>query len=110
MDEPGARIVAWGLRLASTALVCAGIAFFVAAIPVFSATSGATRDILVVVLQIGGAWVILGIAAVFMTRRRTVARPPGGVMALALAITLLAAPAWLVWRLQPFLAEWRVVA
>jgi len=60
--------------------------------------------------QIGGAWVLLGIAAAFMTRRPTLASAPGGVWALAFGVTLLAVPAWLVWRLQPFLAEWRVVA
>jgi len=110
MEGLGAGIVAWSLRLASTALVCAGFAFFVAGIPVFSATSGTARDILVVVFQIGGAWVLLGIAAAFMTRRRTVTSAPGGVWALAFGVTLLAVPAWLVWRLQPFLSEWRVVA
>lgn len=110
MEGLGTRIVAWALRLASTALVFAGIAFFVAGIPMFSATSGAARDILVVVLQIGGAWVLLGVAAALVSRRRTLARAPGGVLTLALSITVLAVPAWLVWRLQPFLSEWRVVA
>jgi hypothetical protein len=110
MDVLSTRLVAGVLRLASTLLVCAGVAFFVAGIPVLSAASGAPRDILVVVLQIGGAWVLLGIAAAFLSRRRTLARAPGGVWALALGVTLLAVPAWLVWRLQPFLAEWRVVA
>jgi hypothetical protein len=110
MEGLGARLVAWALRTAATALVFAGIAFFVAGVPVFSSLSGAARDILGVVLQIGGAWVALGLVAAFISRRRTLARPPGGGVALALAVTLLAVPAWLVWRLQPFLSEWRVVA
>jgi len=109
MDGLGERIVAWALRTASMALVLAGFAFFVAGIPVFSATSGAARDILVVVLQIGGAWVLLGLAAVFTTRRRSLARAPGGIVALAFILTLIAIPIWLVWRLQPFLSEWRVL-
>ena len=110
MDGLGARIITWALRAASMAVLFAGLAFFVAGIPVFSATSGAARDILVVVLQIGGAWVLLGMAAAFTTRRRSLARPPGSVVALAFIVTLVAVPVWLVWRLQPFLSEWRVVA
>ena len=110
MEGLGARIVGWALRLAATALVCAGIGSFVAGVPLLSATEGAAHDILLVVLQIGGAWVVLGLAALVMSRRRTLARAPGGVLSLAMGITLLAVPAWLVWRLQPFLSEWRVVA
>ena len=109
MDGLGERIVTWALRTASTALVFAGLAFFVAAYPVFSATSGAARDILVVVLQIGGAWALLGLAAVFTARRRSLARAPGGIVALAFILTLIAIPVWLIWRLQPFLSEWRVL-
>jgi hypothetical protein len=110
MDGLGARLLTWALLTASTALVFAGIAFFVAGVPVFSAMSGAARDILVVVLQIGGAWALLGLAAIFATRRRSLARPPGGIVALAFIVTLVAVPAWLVWRLQSFLSEWRVLA
>jgi hypothetical protein len=110
MDGLGERIVSWALRTASTALVFAGVAFFLAGIPVFSATSGAMRDILVVVLQIGGAWALLGLAAVFTTRRRSLARAPGGLVAVAFILTVIAIPIWLLWRLQPFLSEWRVLA
>jgi hypothetical protein len=110
MDGLGERVVTWALRAASTALVFAGFAFFVAGIPVFSATSGAARDILVVVFQIGGAWALLGLTAIFTTRRRSLARPPGVIVAMALILTLIAIAMWLVWRLQPFLSEWRVLA
>jgi hypothetical protein len=110
MDRLGERIVSWALRTASSALVFAGFAFFIASIPVFSATSGAARDILVVVLQIGAAWVLLGLAAAYTTRRRSLARAPGGILALTFILTVIAVPIWLLWRLQPFLSEWRVLA
>jgi len=110
MDALSDRIVGWLVRLVSTALVLAGVALFVAGIPLLRAGSDAFRDILIIALQIGGAWVLLGLAAIYVSRRPPAAEThPGGWM-IPLVITLLAAPAWLVIRLQPFLGEWRAVA
>jgi hypothetical protein len=119
MDALRDRVVARALRLASTALVFAGVALFVAGIPVLPAASGTPRDILMVVLQIGAVLVLFGFAAI-----RAARRPPlspeadaadvtdgarlGGWM-LLLAVALVAVPVWLLVRLQPFLSEWRVV-
>jgi len=110
MDALSDRIVGGLLRLVATALVFAGVALFVAGIPLLRAGSDAFREILIVLLQIGGAWVLLGLAAIYVSRRPPAAdtQPAGWVI--PLAITLLAAPAWLVMRLQPFLGEWRTVA
>ena len=109
---PADRIVAWALRVASTALVFAGVALFVAGVPLLQAASDALRGILIVVLQIGGAFVLCGVGAIVASRL-----PPAGLrprptawMMAALAATLVAVPAWLLVTLQPFLAEWRVVA
>jgi len=110
MDALSDRIVGGLLRLVATALVFAGVALFVAGIPLLRAGADAFREILIVLLQIGGAWVLLGLAAIYVSRRPPAAdtQPAGWVI--PLAITLLAAPAWLVMRLQPFFSEWRTVA
>jgi hypothetical protein len=108
MDPLSGRVVAWLIRAASSALVFAGGALFVAAIPTWSATSGAIRDVLVVVLQIGGAWVLLGLAAGYISRRHAAVRP--GRWTIVLALILLTVAAWLALALRPFLAEWREVA
>jgi hypothetical protein len=120
LEGLGARLVAWALRLASTALICAGIAMFGAGIAMLPAASGALRDILAVVLQIGAAFVVFGIAAIWTSRLpplsteagapRVSGDTPLGGWTWLLAASLVAVPAWLLLRLQPFLSEWRVVA
>ncbi|HEV8393186.1 MAG TPA: hypothetical protein VGQ37_02885 [Vicinamibacterales bacterium] len=109
MDALSDRIVAWLVRVVATALIFAGAALIVAGGSTMPAASGALRDILVVVLEIAGAWVVLGLAAVYTLRRPATESPPGG-WTLALALTLIAVAAWLVLRLRPFLSEWRTVA
>ena len=116
MDSLHDRAVAWALRLVSTALVFAGVALFIAGIPVLPASSGAVRDILVVVLQIGAAFLLFGLAAIrasrlppFSSAERAGQTNTGG-WAMALALTLVVVPVWLLVTLQPFLSEWRVVA
>src|SRR6185436_12834716 len=110
MDALSDRIVGWLVRLVSTALVFAGVALFVAGIPLVRAGSDALRGILIVALQIGGAWVLGGLAAIYMSRRPPNADSQPAGWLIPLAITLLAAPAWMVMTLQPFLTEWRAVA
>jgi len=114
MDVLADRVVALGLRLASTALVFAGGALLVAGIPTLSSVSGAVRDILIVLVEIGGVFALLGVAATYVLRPRPFRESHGpsgfGGWRLAFALTLLAVPAWLLLRLQPFLSEWREVA
>jgi len=113
MDALSDRIVAWTIRVASAALVFAGVALFVAGIPLLQAASDAPRDILIVVLQIGGAFIVCGLGAIAAARLPPPRVPDGAELAgwrLALAAALVAVPAWLVVTLQPFLSEWRVVA
>ena len=115
MDALGDRLVAWTLRAAATALILAGIALFVAGVPTWSMVSGSAHDILVVVLEIGAAFVLCGIAAMIGARlpRLPAGVPPAstaGGWTIGLALTLIVVPAWLLVTLQPFLSEWRVVA
>jgi hypothetical protein len=120
MDALRDRVVARALRLAATVLVFAGASLFVAAIPVLPAVSGAPRDILTVVLQIGAAFLLFGVAAIRAARLpplSTGASAPdvtGGARLtgwmLLVGVALVAVPVWLLVRLQPFLSEWRVVA
>lgn len=110
MDALSDRIVGWLVRLVSTALVFAGVALLVAGIPLLRAGSDALRPILIVALQIGGVWVLCGLAAIYMSRRPPCADTQPAGWLIPLAMTLLAAPAWLVMKLQPFLSEWRTVA
>ena len=70
MDVLADRVVALGLRLASTALVFAGGALLVAGIPTLSSVSGAVRDILIVLVEIGGVFALLGVAATYVLRPR----------------------------------------
>ena len=121
MDALSDRIVAWALRITATALVFAGVALFVAGIPLLQAASGALRPILIVVLQIGGAFVLCGLGAIAAARLPRPRFPDGAGATtsdragltgwrLALAAALVAVPVWMVVTLQPFLSEWRVVA
>ena len=111
MDGLRDRAVAWLLRFTATAAACAGGALFVAAIPVLPATSGAPRDILMVVLQIGGALLLFCLPAARIARLTGGLRGGRlGIFRVIVGVALVIVPLWLVRALQPFLAEWRVVA
>ena len=117
------RLVSRVVRSVATALLMAGVAMLVAAMPAWPLTAGteAPRAIVVVLLQMGAVLVAGGVAAKFVLRGRfpalpneqiTVAddqRPALGGELVVLALVLIAVPIWLVVQLQPFLAEWRFV-
>jgi hypothetical protein len=107
MDPLSGRVVAWLIRRAAAALVFAGGALCLAAIPALSAVSGGARDVLVVVLQIGAVWVALGLSAGYASYRPA---SPSGAWAIVVAAALVVGAAWLLFTVQPFLSEWRVVA
>ena len=104
-------------------MLFAGVSVLVACIPLFSmlSESPVPRAIGAILLQIGGAFVIAGAAAQYLSRPRRLVmpnervtisenqRPPVGGWLLVLCITFVAAPLWLVVYLQPFLMEWRRV-
>jgi hypothetical protein len=124
MDTIGGRLITWLMRSIATAMLFAGASILVAGVPLFALLddSPAPRTIAGIVMQIGGLFVVAGIAAAWLSRTRRpvlpnerlttpeAGRPPVGGWLVALAIALVALPAWLVIRLQPFLAEWNRVA
>jgi hypothetical protein len=117
------RLVSWTVRSVATALLMAGVAMLVAAIPAWPLTAGtdAPRAIVIVLGQMGTVLVIGGVASKFLLRGRAPAlpneqitvteelRPALGGELLVLALVLIAVPIWLVVQLQPFLAEWGFV-
>lgn len=123
MDTVPERLVAWLLRSVASAMLFAGIAMLLAGGATFGMLSGegVLHAIAVVLLQIGAGFVVTGAAATWLSQSRTPLlpnesatiadgqRPPIGGWLVLLAVTLIAAPVWLVYRLQPFLAEWRYV-
>jgi len=123
VQTPFERLVAWLLGSAATAMLIAGVAMLVAAIPTWPMTAGAEapRAIVVIVMQMGTVLVVGGLASKYFLRRRapmlpnervTVAedqRPSLGGWLTVLALVVIAAPLWLVVQLRPFLAEWRFV-
>jgi hypothetical protein len=120
------RSIAWLLRSIATAVLFAGVALLLAAIPLFAlmpVDAPVLRTIGSTLLQLGGLLVVSGAVAKYLSERRRpllpneqvtieeALRPRIGGWLLALAVTLIGAPLLLVLRLQPFLAEWnRVVA
>jgi hypothetical protein len=122
MDTMPERLIAWLLRSASRAVLFAGFAMLVAGGATFGMLSGdgVPHAIAVILLQIGADFALTGAAATWLSQSRaallpnelaTVAdsqRPPLGWL-MMLAAILVAAPVWLVFTLQPFLAEWRYV-
>jgi hypothetical protein len=103
-------------------MLFAGVAIFVAAVPVYGVVTDAPllQAVGAILLQIGGALLAAAIVAGILLRQRgrlpnerVIAtddrRPPVGGWLTVLVFTLTAAPVWLVIRLLPFLTEWRRV-
>jgi hypothetical protein len=104
-------------------VLAAGAAIFVACVPVLGLLPDATvpRAIAAILMQLGGAFMLAGAISEYLSRPRrwllpnervtTAAneRPAVGGWLTLLSATLVAAPAWLLLRMQPFLAEWRRV-
>lgn len=123
MDTVPERLVAWLLRSAARATLLAGFAMLVAGGATLGMLSGdgVPHAIAVILLQIGANFALTGAAAIWLSQSRqqllpnespTVGdnqRPPVSGWLIAFAVVLIAAPLWLVFRLQPFLAEWRYV-
>ena len=99
-----------------------GVAMLLAAIPAFGLlSSDVPRAIAGVLLQVAAVFLVGGVGATYLTHSRAAflpnervttganQRPPLGGWLLALGLTLVAAPIWLLLRMQPFLAEWRRV-
>jgi len=117
------RLIGWLLRATARAVLAAGAAIFVACVPVLGLLPDATvpRAIAAILMQLGGAFMLAGAISEYLSRPRrwllpnervtTAAneRPAVGGWLTLLSATLVAAPAWLLLRMQPFLAEWRRV-
>jgi Protein of unknown function (DUF2569) len=124
VEEMADRFAAWVLRSVATVMLFAGASVLVAGLPVFGFLTGsaAGRRIAGILLQVGGVLVVGGATAIYLSRPQGLfflaneqaatsetERTPLGGWLIALAIALVFLPAWLVLRLQPFLAEWRRV-
>lgn len=123
MDKLTDRLALWFLGAAGAVLLFAGVAALVAAAAASGMVTGVpiARAIGGIVFQIGVVFVVAGGAGSYLARSRGALlpnerasvvpgkRPPVGGWLLALAVVLVALPAWLVLRLIPFLAEWRRV-
>ena len=117
------RFAAGILRSAAIAMLFAGISMLVAGVPLSSVLAGSamTREISGILLQISGVFVIAGAASLYLSSPRAVRlpnehmatsdaeRPEVAGWLIALAVALVALPAFLALRLRPFLAEWRRV-
>jgi hypothetical protein len=123
MDTVPERLIGWFLRSIARAVLAAGAAIFVGCVPVLSLFSDAAvpRAIAIILMQVGGVFVLAGATSTYLSRSRgwllpnervtTAAnqRPVVGGWLMVLTATLVAAPVWLLLRMQPFLAEWRRV-
>jgi len=123
MSTVAERLIGWLLRSTAQAVLAAGAAILVACVPLFGLLSESTvpRAIAGILIQIGGAFVFAGATATYLSRPRgwllpnervtTAAhqRPAVGGWLMVLGVMLVAAPVWLLLRMQPFLAEWRSV-
>jgi len=124
MDRLTDRFVMWVLRAVSRMMLLGGVSALVAGLPTYGmiSESPVARGIAGVVFQISGVFMISGAAAMYLSRaaapklpneRLTTAdadRPDVGGLLIGLAIVLVALPVSLLLLLQPFLAEWSVVA
>ena len=129
MDKLADRLVLWAVRSVATVMLLAGISMLVAGLPLFgvlreSSLSGSSvmRTIAYGLLQLSGVFVLAGAAARYLSNPAGLvlpnedqstfeaARPEIGGWLSVLAIVLVALPAWLVLRVQPFLGESRRVA
>ena len=114
----------WALRSVARMMLLAGVSALVAGVPMYGmmSESPVARAIAGVVFQLSGVFMISGAAAMYLSRtsgpkltneRLTTAdadRPEVGGLLIGLAIVLVVLPVWLLLLLQPFLAEWSVVA
>jgi len=116
------RLIVWFLRAIAKAMLFGGAAMLLAAIPAFGLlSSDVPRAIAGILLQVAGAFLLGGVAATYLSHARgallpnervttaAMQRPAVSGWLIGLAVTLLAAPVWLLLRMQPFLAEWRRV-
>jgi hypothetical protein len=116
------RLIGWFLGAIARGMLLGGVAMLLAAIPAFGLlSSDVPRSIAGILLQVAAAFLVGGIAATYFSRargtllpneRETIAatqRPAVGGWLMALGVTVVAAPVWLLLRMQPFLAEWRRV-
>ncbi len=124
MDRVTDRLTMWALRSVATMMLLGGISALVAGAPLYGMISDSpvARAIAGVVFQISGVFMVSGAAAMYLSRaggptlpneRLTTSaadRPDVGGLLIGLAIVLVALPLWLLLLLQPFLAEWSVVA
>ena len=114
----------WALRSVATMMLLGGVSALVAGAPMYGmiSESPVARAIAGVVFQLSGVFMVSGAAAMYLSRaggprlpneRLTTSdadrRDVGGLL-IGLAIVLVALPVWLLLLLQPFLAEWSVVA
>ena len=123
MDTVPERLVAWLLRSVARAVLFAGTSMLLAGGATFGMLSdeGVFGAIAVILLHVGAGFALTGAAAIWLSQSRepllpnesaTIAnsqRPPVSGWLMVFATTLITAPLWLVFRLQPFLAEWRYV-
>ena len=122
MSTVAEHLIGWLLRAIAKAMLFGGVAMLLATIPAFAlVSSDVPRAIAAILLQVAAAFLVGGVAANFLSHARgtllpnerltTAAsqRPAVGGWLMALGLTLVAAPVWLLWRMQPFLAEWRRV-
>ena len=122
MSTVAERIIGWFLRAIARAMLFGGVSMLLAAIPAFGLlSSDVPRAIAGILLQVAGVFLVGGVGAAYLSHAHrallpneqltTAAnqRPAIGGWLMALGLTLVAAPVWLLWRLQPFLAEWRRV-
>jgi hypothetical protein len=124
MDRPTDRFAMWALRSVAGLMLLGGVSALVAGAPMYGmiSESQVARAIAGVVFQISGVFMVSGAAAMHLSRaggpmlpneRLTTSdadRPELGGLLIGLAIVLVALPLWLLLLLQPFLAEWSVVA
>jgi len=123
MDTVPERLIGWVLRATARGLLFAGFAALLAGVFLFGTMSDSSvlRAIASILMQVAGVFIVAGAAATFWSGSRrsllpneqltTTAdqRTAVGGWLMVLCVTLVAAPAWLLLRMQPFLAEWRRV-
>jgi hypothetical protein len=127
MDKLADRLTLWALRTVATLMLLAGVSMLVAGLPLLGVLTGSSvvRTIAFGLLQLSGVFMLAGAAARYLSNASNPHGPvlpnersstfdrdrPGiGGWLFALAIVLVALPAWLVLRLQAFLTESRRVA
>ena len=120
MDTLSDRLTAWVLRFVATTMLFIGVALLVACLALYGLLNETpvVATIAGIVIELGGLFVLAGGLARYLSTPRgallpnelaathTAERSLLGGWLYALAIVLVALPAWLVIRLQPFLADW----